>query len=115
MNEILSDWLADALRELRKYKTMAERAAAQVPEEQWFTRLDPESNSIAILMKHLAGTPACPRLPGGAELPKAGTPLFPRRGAPPPATLKGVNSGRHALGAPMLEPGFRRRSAGPVS
>src|SRR5262245_31504157 len=55
MNEILSDWLADALRELRKYKTMAERAAAQVPDERWFTRIDPEANSIAILMKHMAG------------------------------------------------------------
>lgn len=55
MDDIPSAWLVDALRELRKYRTMAERAVAQVPEERWFTRLDPESNSLALLMKHMAG------------------------------------------------------------
>lgn len=48
-------WLPDALRELRKYKAMAERATAQLPDEAWFRRLDPETNSVAIVMKHMAG------------------------------------------------------------
>jgi len=39
----------------RQYKTGAERAMAQVSDEQLFTRLDPESNSIAIIVKHMAG------------------------------------------------------------
>jgi hypothetical protein len=45
----------DALREFRKYKAMAECALAQVPDDRWFARMDPESNSLALVMKHLAG------------------------------------------------------------
>jgi hypothetical protein len=48
-------WLEDARRELRKYRTMAEEALAQVPEARWFDRLDGEANSLAVVMKHLAG------------------------------------------------------------
>jgi hypothetical protein len=48
-------YLEDALRQLRKLKAHAERALAQVPDSDWFTALDPESNSIAILLKHIAG------------------------------------------------------------
>ncbi len=55
MDDTATAWLADALRELRKYRTMAERAVAQIPEERWFARLDPDSNSLATLMKHMAG------------------------------------------------------------
>jgi len=48
-------YLADARRQLRKYKQLADRAIAQVTDEQLFTALDPEGNSIAIIMKHMAG------------------------------------------------------------
>lgn len=48
-------YLEDALRQLHKLKAQADRALAQTPESDWFTALDPESNSIAIIMKHLAG------------------------------------------------------------
>lgn len=48
-------YLEDALRQLRKLKAQADRALAQIPESDWFTALDPESNSIAIIMKHVAG------------------------------------------------------------
>ena len=47
--------MSDAVRELRKYKVMAERATAQVPDARWFERIDPDSNSLAIVMKHMAG------------------------------------------------------------
>jgi len=50
-----SHYLADALGEFRKYKTFAEKAIAQVPDEDWFRRLDPESNSLALVMKHMSG------------------------------------------------------------
>jgi len=53
--DLAQDWLNDARREFEKYRRMAERAAAQVPEPRWFERLDPESNSVAMVMKHLAG------------------------------------------------------------
>ncbi|HEU5169999.1 MAG TPA: DUF1572 family protein [Gemmatimonadales bacterium] len=54
-DEIGAAYLADALRVLRQYKDLGERAMAQVPQEGWFHTLDPESNSIAVLVKHLAG------------------------------------------------------------
>ena len=48
-------YLADALGEFRKYKKFAEKAIAQVPDEDWFRRLDPESNSLALVLKHISG------------------------------------------------------------
>jgi hypothetical protein len=48
-------YLPDALREFRKYRKMADAAVAQVPEAKRFARLDPETNSLAVLMKHMAG------------------------------------------------------------
>jgi hypothetical protein len=48
-------YLADALGELRKYKAFAEKALAQVSDDDWFRRLDPESNSLALVMKHISG------------------------------------------------------------
>lgn len=39
----------------RYYKTLSERAMAQCPDEGLFTALDAESNSIAIIVKHMAG------------------------------------------------------------
>jgi hypothetical protein len=41
--------------QLRKLKTQAEKAIAQVDDRTLFAVLDPESNSIAIIMKHVAG------------------------------------------------------------
>jgi len=48
-------YLDDAVVQLRKLKTMADKALAQVTEEQLFATLDPEANSLALIMKHLAG------------------------------------------------------------
>ncbi len=48
-------YVTDAVRQFRKLKDLAERARAQVTDEDLFTRLDEESNSIAIIMKHMAG------------------------------------------------------------
>ena len=55
MDDLGRHYLDDALRELRKYKAFAERAAAQVEDEAWFRTLDPEGNSIALVMKHMTG------------------------------------------------------------
>ncbi len=46
--------LASALGEFRRYKKLGEGAMAQVTDEQLQRALDPESNSMAILVKHLA-------------------------------------------------------------
>jgi uncharacterized damage-inducible protein DinB len=48
-------YLEDALRQLRKYKQLADRAIAQVSDEQLFTTEGEPGNSIAIIMKHMAG------------------------------------------------------------
>lgn len=48
-------YLDDLRRELRKLKTQAERALAQVDDAQLFAALDSEANSLAVLMKHMAG------------------------------------------------------------
>ena len=48
-------FLSEAAGELRRYKDFAEKALAQVSDEAFFQQLDPESNSITVLVKHLAG------------------------------------------------------------
>jgi len=47
--------LRDSIGLFHYYKKLAERAMAQCPDEALFTTLDPESNSIAIIVKHMAG------------------------------------------------------------
>ena len=48
-------YLADSLLQLRKLKNLADKAIGQINDEQLFAVLDPEANSIAVIMKHMAG------------------------------------------------------------
>ena len=48
-------YLADSIASLRAYKKLADKAIAQLQDEEFFVRLDDESNSIAVIMKHMAG------------------------------------------------------------
>jgi Protein of unknown function (DUF1572) len=48
-------YLEDSLRQLRKLKNLAEKSIAQVNDDQLFAVLDLEANSIAVIMKHMAG------------------------------------------------------------
>ena len=50
-----TSYIEDALAIFRQYKQLGERAMAQVPDEQLFALLDDESNSIAIIVKHVTG------------------------------------------------------------
>src|SRR6266511_1158170 len=50
-----TSYLEDSLELFRYYKKLAERAMEQVTDAQLFAPLDQESNSIAILVKHMAG------------------------------------------------------------
>jgi hypothetical protein len=50
-----TSYLEDSLELFRYYKKLAERAMEQVTDEQLFATLDDESNSIAIVVKHMAG------------------------------------------------------------
>ena len=44
-----------ALHEFLSYRTLAEKAMAQVGDDEFFEQIDAESNSIALIVKHLAG------------------------------------------------------------
>jgi hypothetical protein len=48
-------YLQDAVVQLKNLKTQADKALAQTTDEHLFATIDPESNSIAIIMKHIAG------------------------------------------------------------
>ena len=50
-----TSYIEDALAVFRQYKLLGERAVQQVSDQQLFASLDDESNSIAIIVKHLAG------------------------------------------------------------
>jgi uncharacterized damage-inducible protein DinB len=51
MNELLPD----ALHELRRHKSLADRAMAALDDDQFFRRPAEHVNSVAIIVKHLAG------------------------------------------------------------
>ena len=53
--DLATHYLDEARRQFRGNKRLAEAAIAQLKDEELFFTLDPESNSIAILVKHLAG------------------------------------------------------------
>jgi hypothetical protein len=55
LTELAQHYLTDALQTFRDYKKLAERAFAQISDEDFFRALDKESNSIAVNMKHMAG------------------------------------------------------------
>jgi hypothetical protein len=51
-------FLPTVTNELRRLKKLAERAMAQVPDQDLHWRPDKESNSIAIILRHLGGNMA---------------------------------------------------------
>jgi len=53
--DIATHYLDEVRRQFRGHKRLAEGAIAQLEDEELFIALDRESNSIAILVKHLAG------------------------------------------------------------
>src|SRR6185436_14946670 len=52
---IEQQYLDDMLLQLKKLKGQVEKSIAQIDDSQFFAVLDPEANSIAIIMKHVAG------------------------------------------------------------
>jgi hypothetical protein len=55
MKEIISNYHSDAIQSFRNYKKLAERAFGQVSDEEFFAAIDAEANSIAVIVKHIAG------------------------------------------------------------
>ena len=56
MNEELAGhYLQDALKVFRNYKKLGDGAIRQLSDEELFRALDPEMNSVALNVKHMAG------------------------------------------------------------
>ncbi len=54
-NDPATHYLEEARRQLRGHKRMGEGAMSQLGDQDFFVTIDKEANSIAILVKHLAG------------------------------------------------------------
>src|SRR5881394_4119263 len=54
-HQFTTSYLKDSMDVFSYYKKLGERAIAQCPDEALSTTLDAESNSIAIIVKHMAG------------------------------------------------------------
>lgn len=56
MNEqIIENYLKEVIESFRSYKELAEKAVAQVSDEEFFRAIDAEANSIATIVKHIGG------------------------------------------------------------
>jgi Protein of unknown function (DUF1572) len=56
MNDSLAQhYLEDSIASLRAYKKLADKALDQLNDEEFFITLDEEGNSVAVIMKHMAG------------------------------------------------------------
>jgi uncharacterized damage-inducible protein DinB len=53
--EFTTSYVKDSLAVFRQYKRLAEAAMAQLSDEQLLATIDAESNSVAIIVKHMAG------------------------------------------------------------
>src|SRR6204780_5233042 len=53
--QFTTSYVEDSLALFRQYKKLGDRAMEQVSDEQLFAAIDPETNSIAIIVKHLTG------------------------------------------------------------
>jgi hypothetical protein len=54
--QIIENYKTDTIEAFRNYKKLAERAVGQVTEEEfYFKTIDAESNSLAVIVKHIGG------------------------------------------------------------
>jgi hypothetical protein len=53
--DLAAHYLDEVRRQFRGHKRLGEGAIAQLQDNDLFVTLDPESNSIAVIVKHLAG------------------------------------------------------------
>ena len=55
MTDLATYYLEEIKRQLRGHKRMAEAAMSQLEDKDFFATIDPEANSVAVLVKHIAG------------------------------------------------------------
>lgn len=54
-NEAAKLFLDESVKTFRSQKALADKALAQLRDEEFFVTLDAESNSVAVIIKHMAG------------------------------------------------------------
>jgi len=54
-HQLTTSYTKDAVELFRYYKRLADNAIAQCPDDRLSAEIDPGSNSVAIIMKHVAG------------------------------------------------------------
>ena len=54
-DSLAEHYLENVVAEFRGLKRLADKAIEQLNDEEFFRAIDPESNSVALIMKHLAG------------------------------------------------------------
>lgn len=52
---IVQNYFEDSIALFKTYKKLADKAIAQLKDEEFFVTLDEEANSVAVVMKHMAG------------------------------------------------------------
>jgi hypothetical protein len=52
---IVQNYFEDAIASFKSAKKLADKAIAQLKDEEFFVSLDEEANSVAVIMKHMAG------------------------------------------------------------
>jgi hypothetical protein len=52
---IARHYLQDAISSFKAYKKLADKAIEQLNDDEFFITLDEEANSVAVVMKHMAG------------------------------------------------------------
>jgi hypothetical protein len=55
MPDVAAHYLDEARRQMRGHKRLAEGAMAQLRDDELFITLDPDANSVAVVVKHMAG------------------------------------------------------------
>jgi hypothetical protein len=55
MTDATAHYLEEARRQMRGHKRMGEGAMSQLRDEEFFVTLDAESNSVAVIVKHITG------------------------------------------------------------
>lgn len=50
-----AEYLADLAEQFEKLKGLADKAVARVSDEEFFREIDPASNSLAVILKHVGG------------------------------------------------------------
>src|SRR5512141_3392274 len=53
--DLATEYLADLVEQFDKGKGLADKALARVSDEEFFRQIDHESNSLAVICKHIGG------------------------------------------------------------